>query len=521
MRMLEDRWSVFESNLAPGTKCQERLDFEEYVMPPPGPPSFTSQCHYNAYTLSHHTASFCRLLFYYRAQAERQRKIAEAQAAEADRREERRQRLKQAREERRAMHEAQERVGAVSAPAPAPLELTPTPTANGEGETRAERLRRLAAARAAKRGEESNGNGTSSPAAAGSPLVEEESRGERLRRLAAARAAKKDGNGAQEEARPANSGSGSPAPEGESRAERLRRLAEARAAARDTEEDTEAPTAATVGTSVVPPQREPPSVPESAHSSGPVAVAAARQAAKAPESSESITQEAAKAAQLPPVVTSPEQGAGAEEEEESPLEKAIASLEATIAELGDVDERGGTGFHREFLVLDREDRARFKSEPTAAGRRHEDHNRYGDIVPYDNTRVVLGYPGEVDENDDYINASHMNGLLPGSPNFICAQGPNENSIGHFWKMVAQQRVRVIVMVTNLVEKGREKCEQYWPDLNQSKSFGRNGAGSAVQVFCKEENKSQGWCVEVKRGERGRKMERQGCGRVRQGCNCWH
>ena len=98
----------------------------------------------------------------------------------------------------------------------------------------------------------------------------------------------------------------------------------------------------------------------------------------------------------------------------------------------------------------------------------------------------------VDEEDDYINASHMNGLLPGSPNFICAQGPNENSIGHFWKMVAQQRTRVIVMVTNLVEKGREKCEQYWPDLNESKSFGRNGAGNAVQIYCKEENKSQGW-----------------------------
>jgi hypothetical protein len=361
------------------------------------------------------------------------------------------------------MHEAQERVGAVSAPVPAPLEPTFMPTANGEGETRAERLRRLAAARAAKRGEE--GNGTSSPAGSGSPLVEGESRGERLRRLAAARAAKKNGDGDQEGASPANSGSGSPAPEGESRAERLRRLAEARAAARDKEEGAEVPTAAAVATSVVPPQREPPSVPESAHSSGP--------------------QEAAK-------VTSPEEGAGAEEEEESPLEKAIASLEATIAELGDVDERGGTGFHREFLVLDREDRARFKSEPTAAGRRHEDHNRYGDIVPYDNTRVVLGYPGEVDENDDYINASHMNGLLPGSPNFICAQGPNEHSIGHFWKMIAQQRVRVIVMVTNLVEKGNAKCEQYWPDLNQSKSFGRNGAGSAVQVFCKEENKSQGW-----------------------------
>lgn len=34
MRMLEDRWSVFEADLPPGTKCSERLEFEQYVLDP-------------------------------------------------------------------------------------------------------------------------------------------------------------------------------------------------------------------------------------------------------------------------------------------------------------------------------------------------------------------------------------------------------------------------------------------------------------------------------------------------------
>ena len=39
-----------------------------------------------------------------------------------------------------------------------------------------------------------------------------------------------------------------------------------------------------------------------------------------------------------------------------------------------------------------------------------------------------------------------------------------------WRAVWDQRVRVIVMITNLVEQGKAKCEQYWPDQG-SKQFG--------------------------------------------------
>ena len=59
-----------------------------------------------------------------------------------------------------------------------------------------------------------------------------------------------------------------------------------------------------------------------------------------------------------------------------------------------------------------------------------------------------------ENHDNYINASHVNNLLPGSPEFITAQGPNGQTVPHFWKMVAQQRTRVIVMLTKVGATGR-------------------------------------------------------------------
>ena len=54
-----------------------------------------------------------------------------------------------------------------------------------------------------------------------------------------------------------------------------------------------------------------------------------------------------------------------------------------------------------------------------------------------------------------------------SNSYIAAQGPSDETIGLFWEMAWQKNVRVIVMLTNLIEGlgfNANKCSQYWPNM---------------------------------------------------------
>lgn len=112
-------------------------------------------------------------------------------------------------------------------------------------------------------------------------------------------------------------------------------------------------------------------------------------------------------------------------------------------------------------------------------------NRYRDISPYDQTRVMLRGGGI--GTTDYINANYVNMEIPGSGivnRYIAAQGPLASTCEDFWLLVWEQRVTLVVMLTELQEKGRAKCHQYWPHLYETTDFG------ALQLTCLKEREGR-------------------------------
>lgn len=122
--------------------------------------------------------------------------------------------------------------------------------------------------------------------------------------------------------------------------------------------------------------------------------------------------------------------------------------------------------YREFDVCDyvMQSKNHRDSREEFATSSYYEYNRYTDILPYGETRVVLQKrPGD-ETNDHYINANYIDSALEkGDKKIIASQGPLPQTIRHFWRMVIQEDVKMIVTTCNLVEGTRRKCEKFWPD----------------------------------------------------------
>ncbi|KAK7503372.1 hypothetical protein BaRGS_00005293, partial [Batillaria attramentaria] len=115
--------------------------------------------------------------------------------------------------------------------------------------------------------------------------------------------------------------------------------------------------------------------------------------------------------------------------------------------------------------------AEFQEAPRLNGEREENYmkNRFNSILPYDRSRVVLEKING-DDASDYVNASFVRGHKSEKA-YIAAQGPKNNTADDFWRMVWQEQVTHIVMLTNLLEHNKRKCYEYWPAKGAKITYG--------------------------------------------------
>jgi protein tyrosine phosphatase len=66
----------------------------------------------------------------------------------------------------------------------------------------------------------------------------------------------------------------------------------------------------------------------------------------------------------------------------------------------------------------------------------------------------------VQEREEYLNANYVDGFRRPRA-FIATQGPMKNSTELFWRMIWDQNVSVIVMITHLYEGGKVRFKPYY------------------------------------------------------------
>lgn len=130
----------------------------------------------------------------------------------------------------------------------------------------------------------------------------------------------------------------------------------------------------------------------------------------------------------------------------------------------------------EYSYLERLYQLKEVDEEKLINQIYETRNRYVDINVYNKTRVKLtnGVDKKKKPEGDYINACYINspfildGDIKGDCKIIASQGPLPETVHHFWQMIVENNVTMIISTCRLKEQGRTKCDQFWPSGSQAK-----------------------------------------------------
>jgi len=111
-------------------------------------------------------------------------------------------------------------------------------------------------------------------------------------------------------------------------------------------------------------------------------------------------------------------------------------------------------------------------------------NRYPVVVPYDHCRIKLRTDNP--DDSDYINASFIKGE---DNTYIAAQGPLPDTTADFWRMIWDEDVTVLLMLTKTNENGRKKCHQYYPEKEEGEEGMEYGDIKIELLSMQEDNKN--------------------------------
>ncbi|KAG5455227.1 Receptor-type tyrosine-protein phosphatase beta, variant 2 [Clonorchis sinensis] len=165
---------------------------------------------------------------------------------------------------------------------------------------------------------------------------------------------------------------------------------------------------------------------------------------------------------------------------EKPVEPIAMTIEQLKAHLEECLQSPEDRIKEQFSELRKEAAQRASAENLTTNYgtdpNNKDLNRFHDIIPYDQTLVLLkGNCIMEEEAEGYINASYIYAVEPckdaySSPSldrsrveYIAAQAPLKRTVADFWQLVAENRVTLIVMLTQLHEGDTSKSAKYWPD----------------------------------------------------------